>query len=455
MATLCWGGALMLHSRIEDFPRQDPNLVIMRISTRLILIGTVAACAPMLPEPPLPELPQPEASQPAAPATPPPATTPPTTDPVPDQAGFDGWKQGFLDRHGGARRAEYERELTGLSPDPTVIRLDGNQPEFSRPAGAYVQNAVTPARIAQAKQRADRVPWAVVQRFGVPTEILLAIWAQESAFGQVQGDFDVIRSLATLAYDGRRRDWAEGQLKNALDIVIDGRRSRPGLKGSWAGAMGQTQFMPDNYLRLGIDQDGDGFVDIWGSDADALASAANLLDQAGWKRGQTWGYEVLLPDNFDYGLAEGPRHDWAFWRARGVRLAHGGEPTEVEQLEGATILLPQGARGPAFLALPNHYVIRRYNNSVSYALAIGLTADGIQGKPGLTRTWPDDAPLSREQRIGTQRALTSMGYDTQGIDGIIGANTRAALRRWQIDTGRLADGYLTAELADELIRMAR
>jgi lytic murein transglycosylase len=427
----------------------------MRISTRLILIGTVAACAPMLPEPPLPSLSQPETSQPTTPTTTPPTTPPPATDAAPDQAGFDGWKQGFLDRHGGARRAEYERELAGLSPDPTVIRLDGNQPEFSRPAGAYVQDAVTPGRIAQAKQLSDRVPWAVVQRFGVPTEILLAIWAQESAFGQVQGDFDVIRSLATLAYDGRRRDWAEGQLKNALDIVIDGRRARSGLKGSWAGAMGQTQFMPDNYLRLGIDQDGDGRVDIWGSDADALASAANLLDQAGWKRGQTWGYEVILPDNFDYGLAEGPRHDWAFWSARGVRLAHGGMPTQAEQAEGATLLLPQGARGPAFLALPNHYVIRRYNNSVSYALAIGLTADGIQGKPGLTRTWPDDAPLSRDQRIGTQRALTSMGYDTQGIDGIIGANTRAALRQWQIDTGRLADGYLTAELADELIRMAR
>jgi lytic murein transglycosylase len=427
----------------------------MRISTRLILIGTVAACAPMLPEPPLPSMPQPETSRPTTLTTQPPATTPPTTDAAPDQAGFDGWKQGFLDRHGGARRAEYERELAGLSPDPTVIRLDGNQPEFSRPAGAYVQNAVTPSRIAQAKQRADRVPWSVVQRFGVPTEILLAIWAQESAFGQVQGDFDVIRSLATLAYDGRRRDWAEGQLKNALDIVIDGRRARSGLKGSWAGAMGQTQFMPDNYLRLGIDQDGDGRVDIWGSDADALASAANLLDQAGWKRGQSWGYEVILPDNFDYGLAEGARHDWAFWSALGVRLAQGGMPNEAEQAEGATILLPQGARGPAFLVLPNHYVIRRYNNSVSYALAIGLTADGIQGKPSLTRTWPDDAPLSREQRIGTQRALTSMGYDTQGIDGVIGANTRAALRRWQIDTGRLADGYLTAELADELIRMAR
>ena len=424
----------------------------MRISTRLILIGTVAACAPMLPEPPLPSLPQPETSQPTAPTTQPPAPTPPATDPVPDQAGFDGWKQGFLDRHGGTRRAEYERELAGLGPDPTVIRLDGNQPEFSRPAGAYVQNAVTPGRIAQAKQLSDRVPWAVVQRFGVPTEILLAIWAQESAFGQVQGDFDVIRSLATLAYDGRRRDWAEGQLKNALDIVIDGRRARSGLKGSWAGAMGQTQFMPDNYLRLGVDHDGDGKVDIWGSDADALASAANLLARAGWKPGQTWGYEVVLPAGFDYAEADGSRHSWREWARRGVTLARGGAPNAAEAMEEAVILLPQGARGPAFLALPNHYVIRRYNNSVSYALAIGLTADGIAGRPGLVASWPDDAPLSRDQRLGAQRALTALGYDTQGIDGVIGSNTRAALRRWQIAEGRLADGYLTADLADELIR---
>lgn len=426
---------------------------IMRFSLRLILIGTVAACAPMLPEPPPVTAPSPAPVQPAPAPAPPPAPANPT-EPAVDQAGFEGWKQGFLARHGGDRRAAYERELAGLTPDPSVIRLDRNQPEFSRPAGAYVQNAVTATRIAQARQRTDRVPWSVVQRYGVPSEILVAVWAQESAFGQVQGDHDVIRSLATLAFDGRRRDWAEAQLKDALDIVVDGRRPRAGLKGSWAGAMGQTQFMPDNYLRLGVDQNGDGKVDIWGTDSDALASAANLLAQAGWKRGQAWGYEVKLPSNFNYAEAEGPRHPWSYWAARGVTLANGGAPTEAEAREEATILLPQGARGPAFLALPNHYVIRRYNNSVSYALAIGLTADGIQGRPGLTATWPDDAPLSRDQRIGAQRALTALGFDTQGVDGVIGANTRAALRRWQLANGRLADGYLTADLADELIRRA-
>lgn len=428
------------------------SLNLMRFSYRLLLIGCVSACAPMLPEPqvnlPTPQ-PQPQTGGPVTTPAPAPQTPPLAAY---DQQGFEGWKQGFLARKGGARRVDYARELEGLTPDPTVIRLDRNQPEFSKPAGAYVQNAVTPVRIAQAKQRIDRVPWSVVQRFGVPSEILVGVWAQESAFGQVQGDYDVIRSLATLAYDGRRRDWAEGQLKDALDIVVDGRRERAGLKGSWAGAMGQTQFMPDNYLRLGVDQDGDGKVDIWRDDADALASAANLLAQAGWKRGQGWGYEVTLPSGFDYAEAEGPKHNWAYWAAKGVRLAQGGTPNGAEALEEATILLPQGANGPAFLALPNHYVIRRYNNSVSYALAIGLTADGIMGKPGLTKAWPNDPSMTRDQRIGAQRALTQLGYDTQGVDGVIGSNTRAALRRWQIANNRIADGYLTPALADELIR---
>lgn len=427
----------------------------MRIAFPLLLLASVAACSPMAVSPVPSTSPTPSATgpAPAAPATEaPPAATDLSS--AFDYASFEQWKDGFLDRHGGSRRWEYARELGGVTPNPSVVRLDRNQPEFSRPAGTYIQNATAPSRIAMARQRVDRVPWAVTQRFGVPTEILLAIWAQESAFGQVQGDFDVIRSLATLAYDGRRRAWAEEQLKHALDIIVDGRRDRAGLKGSWAGAMGQTQFMPDNYLRLGVDQNGDGKVDIWGSDADALASAANLLAQAGWKRGQGWAYEVTLPADFDYTEAEGPRHKWSYWQSRGVRLAH-GQLDAAEMNEEATILLPQGARGPVFLALPNHYVIRRYNNSVSYALAIGLIADGVTGKPALQAIWPDDGPLTREQRIGAQSALTRMGYDTKGVDGVIGANTRAALRQWQAANDRTADGYLTDTLADELIRRAR
>lgn len=431
--------------------------MVMRIAFRLLLVTTVAACSPMVPvpQPATPPV-QPVETPAQTPTTQPPvAETQPDLSPAFDYASFEQWKDSFLERHGGNRRWEYARELEGITPNPSVIRLDRNQPEFSRPAGTYIQNATAASRIAMARQRTDRVPWAVTQRFGVPSEILLGIWAQESAFGQVQGDFDVIRSLATLAFDGRRRAWAEGQLKHALDIVVDGKRDRAGLKGSWAGAMGQTQFMPDNYLRLGVDQNGDGKVDIWGSDADALASAANLLAQAGWKRGQGWAYEVTLPSNFDYTQAEGPKHNWAYWESRGVRLTNGQSLNEAERAEEATILLPQGAKGPVFLALPNHYVIRRYNNSVSYALAIGLIADGVMGKPALQASWPNDGPLTREQRIGAQTALTKMGFDTQGVDGVIGSNTRAALRRWQAANGRTPDGYLTDTLAEELIRRAR
>jgi len=298
-------------------------------------------------------------------------------------------------------------------------------------------------------------PVAAEQRYGVPREILVGIWAQESAFGQVQGDHDVIRSLATLAHDGRRRDWAEEQLKEALTIIVEGRAPRSRLKGSWAGAMGQSQFMPDNYRRLAVDGDGDGVVDIWNSPADALMSAANLLNNAGWKRDQRWHYEVTLPRGFDYALAEGERQPWSYWAQRGVVLSRGGAPSTAEQAEGATILLPQGANGPAFLALPNHYIIRRYNNSVAYALAIGMTADGIAGRPGLVAAWPDEAPLSRDQRLGAQRALAAAGFDPGGVDGIVGSGTRRALRGWQQANGLTPDGHLTAALADRLIAEQR
>ena len=424
------------------------NPVRMRLDYRLVLIACVSACAPLLPDAPV--LARAEPAPLRAATVPAPVAAAQERPWSSDAAGFEGWKQGFLDRKGGARRQAYARQLDGLSPDPEVIRLDGNQPEFSRPAGAYIANAVSAGRIAEARRRLDAVPSGAVQRYGVPAEILVAIWGLESSFGQVQGSSDVIRSLATLAFDGRRRDWAEDQLKNALDIVVDGRRDRAGLLGSWAGAMGQTQFMPDNYLRLGVDQNGDGRVDIWGTDADALGSAANLLSQAGWKRDQRWGYEVTLPPGFDYALAEGEGRPWSFWAHRGVSLARGGAPTSGEAAEGGVILLPQGARGPAFLALPNHYVIRRYNNSVSYALAIGLMADGVAGRPGLVAAWPDDGPLSREQRFGAQTALARLGYDPGAIDGVIGSGTRRALRAWQVANGRVADGYLTAALADEL-----
>ncbi|HEY0052400.1 MAG TPA: lytic murein transglycosylase, partial [Caulobacteraceae bacterium] len=417
-------------------------------------ILAVSACAPMLPPPPQVAAPAPR-PEPVRPA---PAPTPAPAQPTPTPAEameFDAWRESFLDRRAGADRAAWARELAGLTPDMTVVSRDRTQPEFSRSAGDYITRAVTDGRVAEGRRRINESPWmaSIERRYGVPRELLVAVWANESGFGRIQGDSDVVRSLATLAWEGRRRAWAEGQLADALDIITSGKAPRSRLKGSWAGAMGQTQFMPDNYLRLAQDGNGDGVVDIWGSEADSLASAANLLARAGWKPGQAWAVEVTLPEGFDYGASE-EKHPWSFWQARGVRRADGAAFSSAEAAEEANILLPQGAGGPAFLALPNHYVIRRYNNSVAYALAIGLTADGIAGRPGLTRAWPVEEPLGREQRLGAQRALAALGYDPGGIDGVIGTGTRNALRRFQVDNGLLADGHLNAAVAAELQRRA-
>jgi lytic murein transglycosylase len=361
---------------------------------------------------------------------------------------FNAWRESFIARRAGVNRAAWERELAGLSPDMRVVQRDQSQPEFSRGAGDYISRALTQDRISQGFSRIGASPWmnAIQDQYGVPKSILVSIWAQESAFGRIQGDFDVIRSLATLAWEGRRREWAEGQLADALRIVTEGRRDRARLLGSWAGAMGQTQFMPDNYLRLGRDGNGDGVVDIWGSDQDALASAANLLANAGWKRNQRWAVEVTLPSGFDYSLSDSESRPWSFWAQRGVQIVGGGHLTDAEAAENATILLPSGAGGPVFLALPNHYVIRRYNNAMSYALSIGLLADAMDGRPGVSRAWPAEDPISRDQAFGLQRGLAALGYDPNGIDGVIGSGTRRALRQYQAARGLIADGYVTGSI---------
>lgn len=423
----------------------------MKMSSRLILCLIVAACAPMTPPPPPPV--QPDPRPPSQPVQPPVTPTPGTDPATPQEVmEFNAWRDSFLARRGGANRAAWERELAGLTPDHRVIDRDRSQPEFSRGAGDYITRALTADRIQTGRDRIGASPWmnGIQDQYGVPKSILVAIWAQESAFGRIQGDFDVVRSLATLAWEGRRREWAEGQLVNALTIVTEGRRDRGRLTGSWAGAMGQTQFMPDNYLRLGRDADGDGRVDIWGSDVDALASAANLLATSGWRRNQRWALEVTLPSGFDYSLSDSAQQPWSFWRSRGVELVGGGALSEAEAAENATILLPSGAGGPAFLALPNHYVIRRYNNAMSYALAIGLLADAMDGRPGVSRSWPNEPPLSRDQAFALQRGLLALGFDPNGVDGVIGSGTRRALRQYQAARGLIADGYVNEAIINRV-----
>jgi lytic murein transglycosylase len=368
--------------------------------------------------------------------------------------GFADWLAGFRARMllDGYPVELLDRELNGLTPDPAVVRADGRQPEFSRPVGDYIKGVVTAERVRQGQGFYAGLPFlpAVEARFGVPREVLLGIWAMESGFGKIQGDMDVVRSMATLAAEGRRRDFAETQIKAALQIIATGEATRATLRGSWAGAMGQTQFIPTSFLSAAVDQDGDGKRDIWASQADALASAANLLSCGGWKKGVGWAREVILPSGFDYGLAEGPKNSPPWWEAAGARLADGRGWSEADRAADAVLLLPSGAAGPAFLALPNHFTIRTYNNSLAYALAVGLLADRFSGLPGPVTPWPAETPLSVADRKAAQDALRKLGFDPGGSDGVIGAGSRAALRAWQKARGRPADAYLSADVVQAL-----
>src|SRR5665213_3761876 len=220
------------------------------------------------------------------------------------EAYFITWLNDFYARTlaAGFARTLLDRELSGLSPDPRVAALDARQPEFARPVSDYINGVISQARIATGRAKRESIPQfaSIEQAYGVPRDILIGVWAMESGFGALQGDMDVIRSLATLAALGRRRPWAESELLAAFRMIASGEVSRARLRGSWAGAMGQTQILPSTYLSSAVDGDGDGKRDIWGSAPDALASAANLLKLGGWRRGEGWAREVILPARFDY-----------------------------------------------------------------------------------------------------------------------------------------------------------
>jgi lytic murein transglycosylase len=333
-----------------------------------------------------------------------------------------------------------------------VASRDSRQPEFSQPISVYIKGAVTDGATATGgRKRADVPQFAAIEdRFGTPREILIAIWARESGYGAIQGDFDVIRSMASLAAQGRRRDWAEGELIAALKIIGSGEATRAQLKGSWAGAMGQTQFIPSAYLSTAVDADGDGKRDIWASPADALASAANLLAKGGWTPGQSWAREVTVPAGFDFSMSEGPKLTPEAWAAMGVARADGLPWNDADKAAEAQLLAPAGASGPVFLLFPNHFVIRKYNNSVAYALAVGLLADRIAGGGPLKKPWPAETPLSLADRMTAQRALGALGFSAGTPDGVVGMGTRSALRAWQKARGLPADGYLSPEMVLKL-----
>lgn len=348
-------------------------------------------------------------------------------------------------------------QLAGFTPDPVVLSASQDQAEFTQPVWAYLDAAVTAEKVAEGQRKL--VQWAgaldaIEARYGVDRFTLVAFWGVESSYGAVLDDPTIvrpaIRSLATLACgDPGRAGYWRSELVAALKILAAGDATAERLTGSWAGALGNTQFMPSVFLSRAVDFDGDGRRDIWGSVPDALASTANYLVAEGWRRGERWGSEATLPPGFDPALAdETTVRPLSQWRSLGVR------PVRDEGLAeeaGATLFLPAGIRGPAFLLLPNFSVILRYNTSFSYALTVAHLSDRLRGLPGFTQEWPrGDRMLSKDERRDLQNLLTAQGHPVGAVDGKIGPRTRAALRAFQTGAGLPADGYADAALLETL-----
>lgn len=363
---------------------------------------------------------------------------------------FDAFLMAARDeaRAQGIRPAVFDQATAGLRPIASIAAMNLNQPEFSKPVWSYLDSAVSARRVADAQAMLARhgdVLARLEAQYGVPREILVAIWGMETDYGADSGGFPIFAALATLAYDGPRTSYAKPEFFAALKLYQERQYPLTEMLSSWAGAFGQTQFTPTTFFKYAADGDGDGRIDLWRSAPDALASSAALLKAQGWQAGQGWGYEVKLPGNFQYADADtGTPKPIGEWRARGVTAWDGAA------LSGdgdAAIYLPAGARGPAFLLLPNFNVILKYNNAASYALAVGLLAQRMAGGEDVHHAWPrDERPLSRDERLRLQTELTALGFDSGAPDGVLGRKTRAALRGWQQSRGIAADGFATAAI---------
>jgi len=370
-------------------------------------------------------------------------------------AGFAAWRTAFAAQALAAGIApQTVRDVLGQAQwQPRVVELDRAQPEFSRTPWAYLDSAVSAQRVAQGQAKlAEHSPTlqAAAARYGVPAAVVTAIWGMESNYGSNFGSFRTVDALATLAYEGRRRSWAQAELLAALRIIDLGDIAPEAMLGSWAGAMGHTQFLPSVFLAHAVDADGDGRRDIWGSIPDVAASTARFLADAGWQSQEPWGAEVRLPPGFDHARAElTVRQSAAQWVAEGLQTMDG---RPLPTLASAAVLEPAGARGPAFLVGQNFRTILRYNNSTSYALAVALLAQRLDGGPGVVADWPRDLqPLSREQTRQLQSALNARGFATGTPDGVLGPATRAGLRQYQQSRGLVADGYPTLEILQGLV----
>lgn len=367
--------------------------------------------------------------------------------PIDFQTWLDGVRSEALAK--GIRAGTLDAALNGVAPVERVLELDRSQPEFSHTFWSYMDLLAPQSRVTKAREMAQtHAPLlnAVSQRYGVQTRFLVAFWGLESSFGKHTGSFPVIDSVATLAHDERRAEFFRAQLFDALSILDDGHIALPQMKGSWAGAMGQLQFIPSTFVGYATDGDGDGKIDIWNSLPDVFSSAANYLSSIGWNSDETWGREVTLPADFDLELADlDTRKPIGDWQALGVRRANGAD-LPVADIEGS-ILLPSGIRGPAFLVYNNFRVIMQWNASINYALTIGYLSDRVKGQgPLLTPRPANVQPLLRDNVLEMQRLLNAQGYDTGTPDGIAGPMTRKALKRYQKDMGLPPDGYPSVEV---------
>ncbi|MEY8881270.1 lytic murein transglycosylase [Donghicola sp. XS_ASV15] len=371
------------------------------------------------------------------------------------ESGYAAWVSGFRGRalSQGISEATLQKAFSGAKYLPDVVRRDRNQSEFTKTLWDYLDSAVSDARVRNGKaalqQNASTLN-AIEKQYGVEKEIVAAIWGLESAYGSYRGDTDIVSALSTLAFDGRRGAFFEQQLIAALQILQSGDVSARNMKGSWAGAMGHTQFIPTSYLDYAVDHNGDGRRDIWSDDpTDALASTAAYLSKFGWVTGMPWGVEVILPDGFDYTLADRSilrmPSDWA---RLGVTDTKG---VPIRDFGSASILLPAGAEGAAFMIFKNFEVLERYNTADAYVIGVGHLGDRLRGEGPIKANWPrGDRALTFDERKELQDRLTRAGFTTKGVDGRIGPNTIDAVRAYQVAKGLTPDGYPSLRLLERL-----
>ena len=348
----------------------------------------------------------------------------------------------------GVTRATFDLAMRGVTPDERVVAATKKQPEYGKPVGAYINALATRSRVGRGEQKARE--WAktfdaVEKKFEVERWVLLALWGMETDYGAAKDKWDVFRSLSTLDYVNYRHPYFRNELIVAMRIMQDGKLPRAQMVSSWAGAMGQTQFMPSNVVDYAVDFSGDGRADIWNNVPDVLASTANYLRKGGWKHALAWGYEVIVPPRFDYMQSRGSYDDW---RKRGVRRADG----KAFPANGDGILFfPSGARGPGFIVTPNYDVLKEYNNSDAYAIAVGHLADLLAGGGPFKSAWPaDDHPLSRDARIALQKKLATLGYKVTDFEGHVDFDLRDNIRAEQKKFGMVPDGNPTPALLEKL-----